>query len=201
MKKSESKYFNTAMRMDQAFLELLEKKDIEYITVKEICEAAGVNRSTFYLHYETIGDLLTESIQYMNEQFLEHMKLRAEVFVSRIRECPLDELYLVTPEYLTPYLEYIARNKRLFRTALKNSGSLGPDKTYSRMMKHVFIPILERFQIAEQDRQYMVTFYIHGLMAIISEWLRNDCADSISHVSAVMEQCVMGGRGKQEEAK
>lgn len=201
MKKSESKYFNTAIRMDQAFLELLEKKDIEYITVKEICEAAGVNRSTFYLHYETIGDLLAESVQYMNEQFLEHMKLHAEVFVSRIRECPLDELYLVTPEYLTPYLEYIARNKRLFRTALKNSGSLGLDKTYSRMMKHVFIPILERFQIAEQDRQYMVAFYVNGLMAIISEWLKNDCIDSISHVSAVMEQCVMGGRGKQEESK
>lgn len=50
MKKSESKYFNTALRMDQAFLELLEKKDLEYSTVKEICEAAGVNRSTFYLH-------------------------------------------------------------------------------------------------------------------------------------------------------
>ena len=51
MKKTESKYFYTAARMDQAFLELLEKKDMEYITVKEICETAGVNRSTFYLHY------------------------------------------------------------------------------------------------------------------------------------------------------
>lgn len=69
MKKSESKYFNTAVRMDRAFLELLEKKDMEYITVKEICEAAGVNRSTFYLHYETIDDLLAESVQYMNQQF------------------------------------------------------------------------------------------------------------------------------------
>lgn len=196
MKKSESRYFNTALRMDQAFLELLEKKDMEYITVKEICEAAGVNRSTFYLHYETIGDLLAESVQYMNEQFLEHMKMRGEVFVSRIRECPLEELYLVTPAYLTPYLEYIAQNKRLFRTALKNSGSLGLGKTYRRMMRHVFTPILERFQIAEPDRPYMVAFYIHGLMAIISEWLKHDCADSISHVSAIMEQCVMSGRGK-----
>ena len=196
MKKSESRYFNTALRMDQAFLELLEKKDMEYITVKEICEAAGVNRSTFYLHYETIGDLLAESVQYMNEQFLEHMKMRGEVFVSRIRECPLEELYLVTPAYLTPYLEYIAQNKRLFRTALKNSGSLGLGKIYRRMMRHVFTPILERFQIAEPDRPYMVAFYIHGLMAIISEWLKHDCADSISHVSAVMEQCVMSGRGK-----
>lgn len=196
MKKSESRYFNTALRMDQAFLELLEKKDMEYITVKEICEAAGVNRSTFYLHYETIGDLLAESVQYMNEQFLEHMKMCGEAFVSRIRECPLEELYLVTPAYLTPYLEYIAQNKRLFRTALKNSGSLGLGKTYRRMMRHVFTPILERFQIAEPDRPYMVAFYIHGLMAIISEWLKHDCADSISHVSAIMEQCVMRGREK-----
>ena len=199
MKKSESKYFNTALRMDQAFLDLLEKKDMEYITVKEICEAAGVNRSTFYLHYETIGDLLAESMQYMNDQFLAHMKLRTDVFISRIQECPLDELYLVTPHFLTPYLEYIAQNKRLFRTALKNSGSLGLAKTYSRMTTHVFAPILKRFQIQEEDQNYLLAFYIHGLMAIISEWLKNDCTDSISHVSAIMEQCVMGGRQKQEE--
>lgn len=44
--------------MDEAFIELLEKKDFAYITVKEICEKAGVNRSAFYPHYETLNDLL-----------------------------------------------------------------------------------------------------------------------------------------------
>ena len=82
MKKSESKYFNTAFRMDQAFLELLGKKDMEYITVKEICETAGVNRSTFYLHYETIGDLMTESIQYMKDVY----KRQGSVFVKGNKE-------------------------------------------------------------------------------------------------------------------
>ena len=62
MNKSESKYFNTAIRMDKAFLELLEQKDFAFITVKEICKKAEVNRSTFYLHYETIDDLLSESM-------------------------------------------------------------------------------------------------------------------------------------------
>ena len=38
MNRAESKYFATAARMDEAFLELLEKKDFAYITVKEICE-------------------------------------------------------------------------------------------------------------------------------------------------------------------
>ena len=60
MNKSESKYYNTALLMDEALLVLLEKKEYEFITVKEICEKAGVNRSTFYLHYETIDELLEE---------------------------------------------------------------------------------------------------------------------------------------------
>ena len=45
MNKNESKYFNTAVKMDKAFLARIEKKDFAYITVKEICEKAGVNRS------------------------------------------------------------------------------------------------------------------------------------------------------------
>lgn len=83
MNKSESKYFATAVRMDEAFLRLLEKKDFAYITVKELCETAGVNRSTFYLHYETMADLLSESAQYMNEQFLTYMNRNTETFVTK----------------------------------------------------------------------------------------------------------------------
>lgn len=56
--------------MDEAFLTLLDKKDFAYITVKEICEAAGVNRSTFYLHYETVSDLLTESVSFRHGKHL-----------------------------------------------------------------------------------------------------------------------------------
>lgn len=63
MNKSESKYFNTALRPDEALIALLEQKDLEYITVKEICRQAGVNRSTFYLHYETISDLVNETVE------------------------------------------------------------------------------------------------------------------------------------------
>ena len=72
MKNSESKYYNTALLMDEALLYLLEKKEFEYITVKEICEKAGVNRSTFYLHYETINDLLIETIQMISKRFYDN---------------------------------------------------------------------------------------------------------------------------------
>ena len=190
MNKSESKYFATAARMDEAFLTLLEKKDFAYITVKEICEAAGVNRSTFYLHYETMSDLLSESVSHMNEQFLTYMKKDSQTFVTKLRDCPLDELYLITPEYLTPYLSYIEQHKRLFRTATENAAVLGMDKSYDRMFCHVFTPILDRYGIPQQDRRYIMAFYIQGLMAIISEWLKNDCADSIGYVVNMIQRCV-----------
>lgn len=120
MNRNESKYFNTAIKMDKAFLELFEKKDYSYITVKEICSKAKVNRSTFYLHYETIEDLLMESVDYMNKDFFAYMsKNNASDIISHLQDCSLEDLNLVTSKYLKPYLSYIKENKRLFLTALK----------------------------------------------------------------------------------
>ena len=70
MNKNESKYFNTAKKMDEALITLLEKKDFEYITIKEICYIAGVNRSTFYLHYSNTFDLLQETTSYILDKHL-----------------------------------------------------------------------------------------------------------------------------------
>ena len=62
--------------------------------------------------------------------------------------------------------------------------------TIYRMFRHVFTPILDRYGVLQQDRPYIMAFYIRGLMAIISEWLKNDCTDSITYVTGVIQQCV-----------
>ena len=85
--------------MDEALLLLLEKKDFEYITVKEICEKAGVNRSTFYLHYETTTDLLRESIEYLNKEL--QNKYRDNKI--NVDGGSLDDLLLFKPEYSVPH--------------------------------------------------------------------------------------------------
>ena len=75
MEKNESKYFYTAQLMNQALISLLEKKDIEFITVTEITKKAGVNRSTFYLHYENTKDLLQECVEMINKKFKDNDSL------------------------------------------------------------------------------------------------------------------------------
>lgn len=190
MNKNESKYFNTALKMDKAFLTLLEKKEFAYITVKEICEMAGVNRSTFYLHYETLEDLLSESVEYLNGQFNVYMHQNAVSGVASIRESPLDELYWITPQYLIPYLSYIRENRRLFLTAMKNTKTLRLEEIYDKMFHSVFSPVLERYQVSSEIREYMMAFYVQGLMAIVNRWVKEDCKEPIEDIISVMQRCI-----------
>ena len=176
--------------MDKAFLELIVKKDFAYITVKEICEKAGVNRSTFYLHYETIGDLLVESAQYIIDEFVSYMPHDTVEFLEKLHDRPLEELYLITPEYLTPYLTYIKEHRRIFRATVEQAAALGMNDAYSALNRHVFEPILNRFQVSPDEQRYIMQFYISGLMAIIGEWLKNDCTDSIQHIISIIQLCI-----------
>ena len=107
MNKSESKYFNTALLMNEALLLLLEKKDYEFITVTEICQKAGVNRSTFYLHYESIDDLLIETLDMINKKFLETFNNKT----LNVSKSAKEDLYLINDEYLIPYLNLIKEYK------------------------------------------------------------------------------------------
>ena len=176
--------------MDEAFLKLLEEKDFAYITVKEICEKAGVNRSTFYLHYETVNDLLAESARYIIDKLIANMPQDTTDFFEKLQTRPLEELHLITPEYLRPYLNFIKEHRRIFRTAVEHSSVLGMDDAYIALNRHVFKPILDRFYIPPSKQQYIMLFYINGLMGIINEWLKEDCEDSVEHIISVMQICI-----------
>lgn len=61
-------------------------------------------------------------------------------------------------------------------------------------MDEAFLRLLEK-----KDRHYIMAFYIHGIMAIISEWLRTDCDDSIEYIIKVIQQCVKRHREEKEK--
>ena len=190
MNKSESKYFNTALLMDEALIKLLEVKDFEYITVKEICAKAGVNRSTFYLHYETVSDLLTETMEYYNEQFLKQFSVTPDQFIPSIHSAPLNELVLINSEYLRPYLLFIKEHKSLYQAVFKNPACMRAERQLDDISEFVLKPIMKRFQIPEKDQSYRISFYIHGCKAIIQEWIKRNCEDPVEDIERIMIQCI-----------
>ncbi|MDR3729085.1 MAG: TetR-like C-terminal domain-containing protein [Oscillospiraceae bacterium] len=199
MNKSESKYFNTALRMDEALLALLEEKELEYITVKEICHQAGVNRSTFYLHYETIADLVNETLEMINQRFLSYFPQQEEEVLGNLSTREREELILVTGEYLLPYLRFIRDNKKVYRAAFRNPGSMQAYARYGELKQRILGPILERFAIPAAHRPYYMAYYVEGIIAIIKEWLRQDCGDEVEIIAHIIQSCVRPRDGSHEK--
>ena len=199
MNKSESKYFNTALRMDEALLALLEEKDLEYITVKDICHRAGVNRSTFYLHYETIADLVDETLEMINQRFRSYFPQQEEEILGNMGNRERENLVLVTREYLLPYLRFIRDNKKVYRAAFRNPSSMQAHTRYGELKQQILGPILERFEIPAAQRPYYMAYYVEGIIAIVKEWLRQDCADEVEMIADIIESCVRPRDGSNAE--
>ena len=194
MNKSESKYFNTAARMDMSLISLLKKKPLEYITVSEICKAAEVNRSTFYLHYDTIGDLLNETVRYLLDSFLSYFSEDSKSIALNLSDCREEELIFICDDYIVPYLKYIKDNKEVFRVALLNNKILGFDDVYDRMFEKIFNPILDRFDYPEDYKNYVMMYYLSGINALILEWIKDDCEKPIEEISKIINICIFGLR-------
>ena len=190
MNKSESKYLNTARLMDQALLLLLEKKKFEYITIKEVCEKAGVNRSTFYLHYENLGDLLLESIDYITAQMWKQFDSQTAIRKSDITTIPVEQLKLFTPQYLIPFLNFVKDNKKVFIAATREPVVFRVQNTFQKLYSEIFEPILDRFGVTDWKKNYMMMFFLRGTYSVIIEWVKNDCKESVSEISELLTDLV-----------
>lgn len=190
MTKSESKYFNTAGLMNQALIELLNRKKYEFITVKEICKKAGVHRSTFYLHYDKLDDLLYETIENINKNFVSYFKETDNTAVFEIQSQPIRNLILITPEYLLPYLNYVKEYKTVFRVCLKHPVLMQSTQKYKHLKETVLYPIFQRFRIEPLKQKYIAAYYIHGVIAIIDEWVDTGCREDVTTICDLIIQCV-----------
>ena len=104
----------TKARIQRTFLELLRKKHYTKISVREIAESANINRSTFYLHYKDVYDLL-EKIEddFAGQIAAAVKKIRREGYVPGEH-----------PQH-TGVFEVMNRNKDLFRILMSSNGDVG----------------------------------------------------------------------------
>ena len=181
MNKSESKYFHTAARMDVAFLGLLEKKDIQYITVKEICEAAGVNRSTFYLHYTDIYTML-ETIE--NDLICQVQ--------TAIQEYPLDPVHKDSSyPFISRMFAILDENRDICASLLGPNGDMNfVSRVEILLADTVLEKLKEEFPKNIHDIRYAYAYCIHGCMGIVKTWLSDPQPGSPEHVADLTAQFI-----------
>lgn len=191
MNRSESKFKNTASKMNRALFNLLERKQFSEISIMDVCAEAGVNRSTFYAHYGNTYDLLQEAFQGIINSFLNECDFDSPADLSDMQNLNRDDLNFISPKYLIPYLEYIKKHRRLFRIYAENAHVFDVNRLDDYIIDNLFVPILEKYGVTDKKLvRYMQKYFLKGIDAIVNEWVRHDCEDDVLFVCEIIIFCV-----------
>lgn len=66
--------------------------------------------------------------------------------------------------------------------------------SFRRLFDILIDPIMERMSLPEEERLYIVYFYINGIMVVVSEWLRRGCDSSVEDICAIIIKCILSQR-------
>lgn len=161
----------TKLMLREALLDMLKTIGIHQISIRELCERADVNRSTFYKYYGSQYDLMAEMELYWTQQIEESLK----------KSVSSDSL---------PFLEiltYVERNIE-FSRLLVNS-NIDPE-----FAKKLFeLPTIKRLieaglPIKGEDyaAEYFHAFYVYGGYSIIKHWINKEGRESPEEMSKIM---------------
>lgn len=152
------------MLFKNALMDLLkEKGSINKVSVRELCDRAELNRSTFYAHYQEPNDLLIEIETELLDATEEHLKkIGAENEIG-------------AHKYILSFLQYIRQNDKPFRALLIDSTD---PEFRSRFMQQSIIQFVEnlRIELSKELEQYIFSYILNGSTGIIIQWIRSDYA-------------------------
>ncbi len=131
-------------------------------------------------------------MEYINKNFLNYFNEDTDKFISKMKDLPLESLNLVNENYLTPYLNFIKENKKIFKASFSNPKGMQCFYRYNSLEKNIFEPIMDRFNIPDNEKKYLISFFIQGIIAIIRTWVNGDCQDSVESIKRIIIKCVEG---------
>ncbi len=156
--------------LKDSLLELLETKALPKITIKEICENADINRSTFYLHYPDQFALCDE----IENDIIEHINTcLAEVSLSNNRV-----------EGLTEFLSYMKENAYLFKIFMRPDFNNSFRVRFSSVAVKRLAELDYHTNLTEEDKDYIFRFMFMGVLGMLEKWIRDDFDLSPEEISA-----------------
>ena len=173
----------TKKTIKDTFINLLNEKEINKITVSEICKQADINRATFYRYYLDVYDLLD--------------KIKDD-FVTELISNSINADSSTVSSYAKPLLEAFLNHKELVQVLFKNQQStyflddilaIAYEKCKERWKKD--LPDLE-----EEDIEYATVYIFNGALGIINFWIKNDFDKSVDEIANIIEKLSYFGTTK-----
>ena len=156
----------------ESLFQLMQEKPINTITVKELCERADVNRSTFYAYYTDIYDLDRKIIK-------EFFKMQRS-FINKclaIMDTKPDATDLTVKDFYEItllHLQLVKQNKEIYKFAFYGQANTSIQISYDK----VFYSVINK-RIPDKYKESFrraFTFVSGGTTAVFVRWLLTDCA-------------------------
>lgn len=185
MKKTDQRIRLTHMLLRKALTELLQQKPLQSITVKELCAAAGLNRSTFYAHYTDLNDLLGQMETEMMDTF----------------RAALHPLLTQSPAELSP----VQITTGIFQCLKENADlcaiTLGPygDKKFAlRLLGMARECSLNTYAVyfegaSPEQIDYYFSFVSAGCIGLLEKWLNSGMQAEPARIAQVADSIMRNG--------
>lgn len=173
----------TKRMLKEALLKLMETKSIQKISVTELCKASGINRVTFYNHYTTPADLLTEIADDMVKDIL-----------SLLNDRQLHQ-HASLQEQVESACEYLLQNKKMAKLVFQNNT---PESEFASKLFHgqeKWISASEKLAsvYGEDGRDLLFDFMIHGAYCMITKWLLDDVQKTPKEMGRLIGDITISG--------
>ncbi len=169
---------DSQLKIEKAFIELIQTKEINEITVTDICKKTNLNRSTFYANYIDIYDLVDKIKERMINDFFELYKEEVS-----IKQHSYDFLKL---------FRHIKENQLFYKTYFKLNIDLSPAIEFIEQKE------VERFFEKVENTDYHVAFFKAGLNAVLNKWLNNNCDLSPEEINQIIVSEYSGRKISEE---
>ena len=173
-KKSYRNAVRSKTMIRQAFLELLQEKPYEKITVTDIAQRADLNRSTFYAHYPDVQGLIEE----IEEEIINRsMQLLSEVTCQNIFQDPKIFLQIL--------VQPVEENKKLYQLLVQSDYA---GRQLYRINEAFASYVLNSPEIPENLRSskyfaVRINFFIGGIINTYCQWLTGDLDCSLDDIA------------------
>ncbi|GLB29387.1 TetR/AcrR family transcriptional regulator [Lacrimispora amygdalina] len=181
--KQDRRIRKTQRLLKESLLELMEKKDIKNISVKDITELADLNRGTFYLHYADTYSLLQE----METEVLNDFQNMVNNYREAFKKASLMPVII-------PIIQYIEENKKICNILFENSSSNDfVNRFHTLILKNGTAIIKEQYPDARDvTLNYFLEFITYGLTGVLKQWLNTDMQEPKEEVAEFVDKVIMG---------
>lgn len=140
--------------------ELMRKKDLQKISVADIVEHCGINRQTFYYHFQDKYDLVN---------WIYYNEVVAAVTRNRTYEDWRGVVWDI--------LNNMKKEQQFYTNALNVTGQNAFQDYFFDVTKSLLLAVIDEIEenrnIDQQDKEFIAEFYAYGLVGLAVQWARS----------------------------